>query len=63
MILFIFTLRAPVFFQHVCLCKGVRFPRTGVRDSHVLSCGCWDLNPGPLTEQPVLLATQPLLIT
>jgi hypothetical protein len=41
-----------VFYLHVCLCVGVRFPRTGVRDSYELSCGCWELNPGVLGEQP-----------
>jgi hypothetical protein len=25
------------------------------------SCGCWDLNSGPLEEQPVLLTTEPSL--
>jgi hypothetical protein len=26
-----------------------------------LLCACWDLNPGPLEEQPVLLTTEPSL--
>jgi hypothetical protein len=39
----------------VCLCEGVRSPGTGVTDNCELSCGCWDLNLGPLEEQPVLL--------
>ena len=26
-----------------------------------LPCGCWELNPGPLEEQPVLLTTEPSL--
>ena len=24
-------------------------------------CGCWELNPGPLEEQPVLLTAEPSL--
>lgn len=31
------------------------FPGTGVTDSYELMCGCWELNSGPLEEQPVLL--------
>lgn len=30
----------------------IRSPRTGVTDSCELLCGCWELNPGPLEEQP-----------
>ena len=26
-----------------------------------LSCGCWELNPGPLEEQPVLSMVEPSL--
>ena len=26
-----------------------------------LPCGCWELNPGPLKEQPVFLTTEPSL--
>ena len=26
-------------------------------------CGCWELNSGPLEEQPVLLTTEPSLQT
>jgi len=26
-----------------------------------MSCGCWELNPGPLEEQPVLITTEPSL--
>jgi len=37
----------------VCLCEGSRSPGTGVTDSCELSYGCWELNPGPLEEQPV----------
>ena len=37
---------------------GVRTPGTGVTDSCELSCGCWELNPGPLEEQLVLLTAE-----
>lgn len=33
---------------------GVRSPGFGVTDSYELPCGCWELNPGPLEERPVL---------
>jgi len=26
---------------------------------HELPCGCWELNSGPLEEQPMLLSTEP----
>ena len=26
-----------------------------------MQCGCWELNPGPLEEEPVLLTTEPFL--
>ena len=32
-----------------------------VTDSCEPPCGCWELNPGPLEEQPVLLTTEPAL--
>ena len=34
---------------------------TGVKDTCELPCGCWELNPGPLEEQLVLLTTNPFL--
>jgi hypothetical protein len=36
-------------------------PETGVADCCELPCGCWDLNPGLLGEQPVLVTTEPSL--
>ncbi|XP_050003558.1 adiponectin receptor protein 1 [Alexandromys fortis] len=36
-------------------------PATGSSDSCELPCGCWELNPGPLEEQSVLLTTEPSL--
>ena len=39
--------------------EGARSPATGVTDSCELPCGYWELNPGPLEEQPVLLTTEP----
>jgi hypothetical protein len=35
--------------------EGVQSPETGVVGSCNLPCGCWEPNPGPLKEQPVLL--------
>jgi hypothetical protein len=48
-----------VFCLHVCLREGVGSPGTGVTDSCELPSGCWELNLGPLGEQPVLLVTEP----
>lgn len=40
---------------YTCLCEGVRYSGTRVTtDSCKLSCGCCELNPGTLKEQPVL---------
>lgn len=50
-----------IFYLHVCLREGVRSPETGMTDSYELPCGCWELNPGPLEEQPVVLTTEPSL--
>jgi hypothetical protein len=33
----------------------------GLQDSCGLSCWYWELNPGPLEEQPVFLITEPSL--
>ena len=43
------------------LCEGVRSPGTGVTDNCELPCGYWELNPGPLEEQAVLLTAEPSL--
>lgn len=45
----------------VCLCEGIRYPGTGQSYSCKLPHGCWDLNPGLLEEQSVLLRTKPSL--
>ena len=42
-------------------CEGVRSPEAGVTDSCGLPCGCWELNPGPLEVQSVLLPAEPSL--
>ena len=40
----------------VCLSiKDTRHPGTGVKDGCEPLCGCWELNLGPLGEQPVAL--------
>ena len=46
-----------VFCLHVCLCEGGS-PGTGVTDSCELPCWCWELNLGPLEEQPGLLIAE-----
>lgn len=62
---FIFILRESVFCLHVCKdtihsswCQrkpeeGARSPEARVTDYCELLCGCWELNWGPLEEQPV----------
>lgn len=37
--------------------EDTRFPGSGVTDNCRLQCGCWELNPGPLEEQLVLITT------
>lgn len=39
---------------------STRFPGTGVTGSCELLCECWELNPGPVEEQPVLLTISPV---
>ena len=41
--------------------EGVRVPETGVTDGYELPWECWELNPGPLQEQPVLFPAPPSL--
>ena len=43
--------------------EDVEFPRTGVTGSCLASYvgGYWELNPGPLQEQQVLLTVEPFL--
>jgi hypothetical protein len=38
--------------------EEVGSPGSGVKDKCEPSCGCWELNPGPLEEQTVLLAAE-----
>lgn len=42
-----------------CLYESIRSPETGVIDSYELPCRLWELNPGPLKEQLVLLTSEP----
>jgi hypothetical protein len=44
---------------YVCLCEDARSPGTIIFVCCELPCGCWELNPGPLKEQPVLLTVEP----
>jgi hypothetical protein len=49
-----------VFCLHVCQCEGIR--SSGIElDGCELSCIFWELNPGPLEEQPVSLTAEPSL--
>lgn len=43
------------------LYKSVRSSQTEIVDSCELQCGCWELNRGPLEEQPVFLSAEPSL--
>lgn len=43
---------------HFWLCEGVRSPGTRVTDRCEQLCGCWELIPHPLEEQPMLLTTE-----
>lgn len=38
--------------------RGRQFPWTRVTDRCELPCGCWERDPGPPEEQPVLLTTK-----
>lgn len=48
--------------SHVCLvpakAKSVAFPGTGVINGGELLCEFWELNPGPLQEQQMLLTIE-----
>ena len=48
-------------FAWIYLYEGVGSPGTRVTDSCKLPCGCWELNTGPLEEQPALLNAEPFL--
>ena len=54
-----FILCALVFHLNVYLHEGFGSPGIGVSDSCELPYRCWELNPGPLEEQPVPLITEP----
>ena len=43
-----------------CACSALRGQKR-VSNPLELPCGCWELYPGPLEEQPVLITTEPLL--
>jgi hypothetical protein len=38
--------------------EGIRSPGTVAKDGHMQPSGCWELNSGPLLEQPVLLSAE-----
>jgi hypothetical protein len=41
--------------------EGIGFSRTEVTEGYELPCRCWELNLGPLQEQPVLFTAEPFL--
>ena len=47
-------------YSHVYACRGQR-RRLSISDGCEPPGGCWELNSGPLEEQPVLLTTEPSL--
>jgi hypothetical protein len=55
------VLLACIYVHRVCLEPtegGEQVLRTGVTDGCEPPSGCWEQNPGPLKEQPVLLTTE-----
>jgi len=49
---------------YICtLEEGIRSHGATVIDGCELPCGCWELNPGPLQEQAVLLTAEPSLLS
>jgi hypothetical protein len=56
---------AHMHFYHMCTWslwrsdEGIKSPGTGVTGACEHQYGCWELNPGLLQEQPVLLASDP----
>ena len=53
-----------IFYVHWCFacmsdCEVVTSPGHGVKDQCELPSGCWELNPGSLKEQAVLLTAEP----
>jgi hypothetical protein len=51
-------LKKDLFIYLLCIQKRAPDP---IIDGCEPPCGCWELNSGPLEEQPVLLTTQPSL--
>jgi hypothetical protein len=68
MILFYVSDSLPVFVSvcHICACyyggQGrVLNPQELLSDGFKLPCGCWELNPSPQEDLPVLLTAEPSL--
>jgi cbb3-type cytochrome oxidase subunit 3 len=65
-IVFILFLKIFICLFYVCvLCHSLQTHQKRASD-HIADgcappCGCWELNSGPLEEQPVLLTTEPSL--
>ena len=63
-IILVFHVYGFVSVDHVCAVTEKRVlgsPGTVITDGCQPPCGCWDLNSGPLEDQPVLLTTEPSL--
>ena len=45
----------------MCACRPEEGIRSLIIDGCEPPCGCWELNSGPLEEQPVLLTSEPSL--
>jgi hypothetical protein len=44
-----------------CYPEFRRGSRMELKDGCEPPCGCWELNPGPLKEEPILLTVKPSL--
>ena len=45
--------------KHTVSTEAIKSSQAGVTDGREPLCGCWESNPVPLEEQPVLLVTEP----
>ena len=60
--LFIYLFIYLVFIDlHECIYAGQKRAPDLIIGGYEPPCGCWELNSGPLEEQPVLLTSEPSL--
>lgn len=52
-----------VYFYFMYIAVVIRSSGTGITDRCQLPCEFWDLNPGPLEKQSVLLTAEPSLVS